>query len=63
LLEVENATIFKILFSAKAQMPVNSVIILPKHSIRVWIIVLSYGNEQKWIKEKNPCYNCSTGME
>lgn len=36
-LEVEKATIFLISFWVRAQIAVKSVVIAPKHRIRVWI--------------------------
>lgn len=39
-LEVEKATIFLMSFCVRAQIAVNSVVMLPKHSIRVWAVLL-----------------------
>lgn len=39
-LEVEKATIFLMSFWVRAQIAVNSVVIAPRHSIAVWIVLL-----------------------
>ena len=39
-LEVENATIFLMSFCVRAQIAVNRVVIAPRHSVMVWIVLL-----------------------
>lgn len=39
-LEVEKATIFLMSFWVRAQMAVNRVVIAPRHSIMVWMVLL-----------------------
>lgn len=53
-LEVENATIFLISFCVRAQIAVNSVVMAPKHKVRVWIVWLCSISGWKRIRRNTP---------
>lgn len=53
-LEVEKATIFLISFCVKAHMAVNSVVIAPRHRVKVWIVLFCSIRGWKRINRKTP---------
>lgn len=53
-LEVEKAMIFLMSFWASAQIAVNRVVMAPKHSVRVWIVLLFSINGWKRISRNTP---------
>ena len=53
-LEVEKAAIFLISFWVSAQIAVNSVVIAPKHSVSVWIVLLFSINGWKQTSRNMP---------
>lgn len=53
-LEVEKATIFLMSFCVRAQIAVNRVVVLPKHSMSVWVMLLFSVMGWNRIKRKIP---------
>ena len=53
-LEVEKATIFLMSFCVRAQIAVNRVVIAPRHSVMVWIVLLYSMRGWNRISRKTP---------